>query len=644
MNLELTLAGLWRTFIRARVYRLFPLAVILLAAALRFHLIEAQSFWNDEGNTLRLIERAIPDLITASNLDIHPPGYYLLLKLWHTIAGDTEFALRLFSAFAGALTVACVYALGRRLFAPGVGVLAALLVAVNSFSVYYGQEARMYALLQLVAAASMLAFVVWLSGSRRVGVLLALLTAAGLYTHYAFPAVMLTQGVLFVLWWIFHSRRARPMVEYSALNIAALLLFLPQLGPALRQISGWPVTGQPVQVGEALSTISRWLVYGNTFGSGNWIVFVWPILFALIGLLPDWLRRDDPPSWWRRLLPILWIAVTLGLFLGRGLFREANLKFLLPVEIAAALMIGRGLWLFWEIGTANLLVPIEAAPRVLAVLGAISILTFSRDALTNLYHGPQYARDDYRRMAAIIQNDGQPGDAILLNAPNQREVFTYYYRGDLPIYGLPEGLGGDDAATTAATNRLLDEHRRVFALYWGDAERDPNRAVERTLAARAFQVGSAWYGNVRFVRYSTEADAGAVFEVNAQFGELITLQQAALSSTKPRAGEVLGVRLTWEASAPVAVRYRVSVQLLDANGFLVAQHDAEPGSDLAPTTNWQPGQPITDAHGLLIPANVQTDSYNLIVILYRANTPSERLLVGERDHAEIARLLISSDN
>src|SRR5258708_38018364 len=125
-----------------QIVKLLPLVVILLATVLRFHLLGHQSFWNDEGNTLRLVERPIPTLLENASHDIHPPGYYLALKAWWLLTGDSEFALRAFSALAGVLTVACVYALGRALSAPGAGALSALLVAVNAFSVYYGQEAR----------------------------------------------------------------------------------------------------------------------------------------------------------------------------------------------------------------------------------------------------------------------------------------------------------------------------------------------------------------------------------------------------------------------------------------------------------------------------------------------------------------------
>src|SRR4051794_8614637 len=90
---------------RQRIYQLLPLVVVLLAAVLRFHLLDHQSLWNDEGNSLRLAERTIPDLIATARFDIHPPGYYVLLSFWLRLTGESEFALRALSALAGLLTV-----------------------------------------------------------------------------------------------------------------------------------------------------------------------------------------------------------------------------------------------------------------------------------------------------------------------------------------------------------------------------------------------------------------------------------------------------------------------------------------------------------------------------------------------------------
>ena len=529
--------AVWRALVRARIYVIFPMLILLLAAGLRFHRLGAQSLWNDEGNSLRLAERPITALIEAASSDIHPPGYYLALKGWLALAGSSEFGLRALSALAGMVAVACVCAAGKALYSQGAGTLAALLVAVSPFSVYYSQEARMYALLQALSAASLWLFVVWLgrvAGKTHRGkrlwpaFALGLINAAGLYTHYAFPFVMLVEGALFALWWLVRRAPVRPLLHFVALNLLTLLIFLPQLPTALRQVTAWPQAGRSSDLGEGVSTALRWLIYGNTYGDPGaatpWWLYAWPALFLAASLLPDWIKGKKLPSWWRRIVPISTLIGMLGLFFALNLFREANLKFLLPVELALALGLGRGIWLLWEIGTPNLLVPLEALPRLAALFGALSILTQVGGALGNLYHDPAYQRDNYRQMAALIVAGEQPDDAVILDAPNQIEAFSYYYHGDATVIGLPRGLGGDDAATRGETLDLIASHPRIFAFYWGETERDPNRVVERTLAEHAFEVASGWYGDVRLVQYAALPTAGEAVPVGAQFGESIVLE------------------------------------------------------------------------------------------------------------------------
>jgi len=72
-----------------------------------------------------------------------------------------------------------------------------LLAAVSPVLVYYSQETRMYALLALLAAGSTWVLLNWLDGAGgRWAVAYVLLVAAGLYTHYFFPAVVAAQGLI----------------------------------------------------------------------------------------------------------------------------------------------------------------------------------------------------------------------------------------------------------------------------------------------------------------------------------------------------------------------------------------------------------------------------------------------------------------
>ncbi len=637
------IGALWRTWIDSRAYRLLPLAALLLAALLRLHALDAQSLWNDEGNTLRLIQRALPDLLSAANRDIHPPLYYILLKGWAAFTGETEFALRAFSALLGVLSVACAYALGAALFARGVGMLAAFLTAANTFSLYYSQEARMYALLALFAAAAMLCFVRWLDTRRLPPLIgLALLNAAGLYTHYAYPLVMLAQGALFVLW--FTARREwRTLAAYVIANLLSIALFLPQLQTALNQLSGWSqASGETLPFVNQLGVIGAWLLYGNTFPRFNEGLIVLTLMSMLIGAAVwDWVRRPQraAPLWWRRAVPTLWLLIGVGGFLALNLYRLENLKFLLPMQIAAALLIARGIWLLWEAGSANIIAWQEALPRLIALLIGYGLISTASQGIHNLYHDSTYARSDYRGLAAYIARQAQPTDAIILSAPNQAEVFTYYYTGDASIYGIPEGLGGDDRATRRQAEAVIAAHRRIFAVYWGEGERDPRRVLAEVLSTHAYEIDTAWFGDVRLVRYAVLGTLGEPRPINARFGESITLLSAAFSAARITAGDVLGVALTWQTDQPLSVRYRVSVQLLDAFGRLVAQRDAEPNNNLSLTTLWLPNLPVRDTHGVIIAPNIPPGDYRIVVVLYSLEDGA-RLPVGDGDALPIGRVVV----
>jgi hypothetical protein len=264
------------------------------------------------------------------------------------------------------------------------------------------------------------------------------------------------------------------------------------------------------------------------------------------------------------------------------------------------------------------------------------------EGITQLYNDPRFFRDDYRAITRLISDEARAGDVIVLNGPNQAEVFGYYYRGDLPVYGIPEGLGGDDLATQRQIEQVISRHRRIYALYWGDSERDPRRVMEQTLAQRTFEVASEWFGDVRLVRYAAIGTLGDPIAVNAKFGDHITLQSAALSAERLPLGDVLGVELTWQTDVPLNVRYRVSVQILDSSGRLVLQRDAEPANNLMLTTTWPVNTPVQDLHGLAIPPNLSEDSYTLIVAMYRfeSGTAPDRLPVGDKEAPSISACTI----
>ena len=134
--------------------------VIALGAAVRFVGIGAQSLWYDEVSTRVIVTTPIAHLFNEVRIrEGTPPLYYALAAVWTRVVGTDDAKLRSFSAIVGTLAIPVVYAVVRELgLTRRAARIAASLVAVNPFLVWYSQEARAYSLLVLCAALTMLAF------------------------------------------------------------------------------------------------------------------------------------------------------------------------------------------------------------------------------------------------------------------------------------------------------------------------------------------------------------------------------------------------------------------------------------------------------------------------------------------------------
>jgi hypothetical protein len=76
--------------------------------------------------------------------------------------------------------------------------------------------------------------------------------------------------------------------------------------------------------------------------------------------------------------------------------------------------------------------------------------------------------------------------------------------------------------------------------------------------------------------------------------------------------------------------YRVFVHLVDEDGQILSQSDAEPADWTRPTTGWAIGEYVVDQHHLTRPAGEPLERLWLRVGLYDAQT-NERLGTGSTD-------------
>jgi hypothetical protein len=140
-------------------------------------------------------------------------------------------------------------------------------------------------------------------------------------------------------------------------------------------------------------------------------------------------------------------------------------------------------------------------------------------------------------------------------------------------------------------------------------------------------------------RTFTPPQPQVVREVN--FDGKAELLGADLDWQDVRRGRALRVTLYWRSMTDMDIAYSVFVHLIGEDGRVVAGHDGVPVGATRPTTGWVPGEYLTDAHDIAIPADLQPGDYVIEVGLYDPGAPNmPRLPVfGEGGEVEGDRII-----
>ncbi len=481
-------------------------SIILLAALLRFWAIDAKTIWLDEAFSIWVADLSLPELLRfVAGVDHHPPLYYVLLHGGQAALGDSALAARSLSAMLGVATVPLLYAAGRRLTDRLTALMAALLLAASPFHVRYGQEARMYALMTLLAAGALLCLAVWLADSRAGSVRravamggLAVTQALLMLTHNTaallFPAA-LNAGVVGAFWGERSSAQdagdvgalgeKRFALRWLAVQAAALLLWLPW-GPAFwaqaqtvyHEFWIQPPTGYSV-----------WLAFHNFnlafpegwFPGAPW----WDLLYWGLALCGAWALRRQ------RAIAVLLAALfcmppTLELLAGlrRPVFSDRTLIW---TTLPYYLLIAAGLR-----GVAH---GAKARRWRTAAAGAVAALLIGLSGYSLHAYFTGFEKEDWRSAAACVAEGAQPGDLVLFHAPWVQIPFAYYYRGQgapVEMRGAPADLFASSELEPAmrvedlpALRNLIAGRERAWLVYshewYSDSEGLIPKEIEKAM-------------------------------------------------------------------------------------------------------------------------------------------------------------------
>lgn len=167
-------------------------AVAFIYIALRLWHIGTYSLWCDEAFSVFVAKSQWRDLFRQVLIDrVHPPLFYILLKLWVAVVGAPLARLRLFSVFFSVVTLIPLWSCMRQLrLATGLRLALLLAIACNPFLIFYSQEVRMYALLCFLSVWSVDLYLKQKSESSFSRFLWALVNVALVLVHVAGLAVI----------------------------------------------------------------------------------------------------------------------------------------------------------------------------------------------------------------------------------------------------------------------------------------------------------------------------------------------------------------------------------------------------------------------------------------------------------------------
>jgi 4-amino-4-deoxy-L-arabinose transferase-like glycosyltransferase len=415
----------------ASVSRALLAVILLIAIVLRFPSLGEQSLWRDEAATWLQVNGSLAEVISRTATDNYPPLYNLLAWISVQLFGGAEWVLRLPAALLGVLNVALLYGLASRIGGRGAGLIAASLLALSGYHVWYSQEARMYTLLACAATGHAWAMLHFLDRPRAARALLLALTGIPLIYAHPYGALNWVAIGLGALWMILLRRDWSALVQLVLAELFVALSFVP-----------WGL----ILIGRARSIADTGFWIGQP--TPGYILLQWRkvtnALFILLVLaLPFliFLRRRNGPGPAADMLPLLLSWTLLPSILG------ISASVLIEPVFFDRYLIG-SLPGFLILFALALLMPARTQRGVVIACTAGLLI-----GLGTLVFGTPQPRGDWREISAELQAVMQPNDCLALTTPWDETLLDYYApeRGECFL----ADLSATSTATVPAASRII---------------------------------------------------------------------------------------------------------------------------------------------------------------------------------------------
>lgn len=544
--------------------RLTLLLILLMAFALRLYRIDSSPLRGDEAFTVRYWSAPPSEVLhQLAWVEPHPFGAFFAFWVWKSVAGESEFAMRMLPALLNMLGAAAMYALARRLrLGVLAGLTAAVLWAINPGLIWHSQDVRNYAPWAGLSATALWLLVRAADRNRRIDwVLYAVAELLALYLFFLEAFMLLVHG-LYILWLAQRSHGAAadtrwwrfpPLRSFIWVCSACLIFLIPWLYQVYRLAgSGYGGTAEGATLRGLLNFGTEWLLTIPPAGDFP-PVLAMLLLPALVGaaLLWQWSSRSRAATlavMMLLLLPLLLVLVSTRL----DVFRA---RYILAVMPAVFLVIA-GLT---ADARYSLLRSIRRLLLPLLMIGNIIVLS-------RYYNGMLPKAPDWRGLRDVLISEVGSMDALVVAAADLQgtidPAFEYYYEAAHEV--LPRA--GVDLIEEV--DELLARYPTVYLVDQGES------FAAAALETSGDQLEERWVSGFRISSYRSAAVQAREIQhslaLDVAGGRVMGWS---LEGDRSSASEVY-VLIYWDiAVQDAAIPWKVFIHIIDASGQIVSQAD-----------------------------------------------------------------------
>lgn len=212
------------------------LLILLTATLLYLYNIGFSDLWSDEVYTKAMLDDSLSDFHNNLRNDLHPPLYYLALRAFTYLFGQTPFTLRLFSVLGVLSTISIGFFVGQRVFGKrGALVFCLMLISIPMLAAY-SHQARMYTWAAFSTTGVYLFSCLFLkTGKKSDLIFLFLFTVMAMYTHY-YSMVAAFSANVYVIIYLLITKNER-WKGHLLMMISAFILYIPWIYMLIVQIN-----------------------------------------------------------------------------------------------------------------------------------------------------------------------------------------------------------------------------------------------------------------------------------------------------------------------------------------------------------------------------------------------------------------------